>query len=160
MWNATIILRVGGRLFGSGVLALAVLLTAVRPAAAGFLPPPCIGGWFGGIINNGERLYGVAALATNDVWAVGEGDAVEHWNGSTWHEQRLDNSLDGELKGIAALAANDMWAVGGYTLAPGLDWGDSYHWNGTTWSHFDSEGDFGPLNAVASLAVNDVWAVG
>src|SRR5689334_10645173 len=71
MWNTTVIVRWLGRPAGSAVLALAVLGAAVHPAAADVQLPPCVGGWTASI-TSAPWLYGVAAVAANDVWAVGE----------------------------------------------------------------------------------------
>jgi hypothetical protein len=114
-------------------------------------------------------LLGVAAVATNDVWAVGFGSSTDatdgvplaqHWNGSGWKLSRTPSLGGGfaALNGVTALASNDVWAVGHHD-------GDTLieHWNGASWSivpspngsRSDSE-----LYAVSALAPNDVWAVG
>jgi hypothetical protein len=51
----------------------------------------------------------VYAIATNDVWAVGYGGAVIHWNGSTWEDK---SSGSADLRAVWASSANDVWAVG------------------------------------------------
>ena len=59
-------------------------------------------------------LHGVAAVTSNDVWAVGDRAAAaltEHWNGSTWSIVPSP-TISGSLHGVAAVAANDVWAVG------------------------------------------------
>lgn len=67
-------------------------------------------------------LYGVAAVATNDVWAIGSGrigdeDATLtlHWNGTAWSfisSPNVTPEVDNTLSGVAAVASNDVWAVG------------------------------------------------
>ncbi|HMA33971.1 MAG TPA: S-layer homology domain-containing protein, partial [Chloroflexia bacterium] len=111
-------------------------------------------------------LYGVAARAANDVWAVGDYYAstyhtvVEHWNGTAWSVVASPSPgiYVNELRGVAALAANDVWAVGddgdGNTIQTLVE-----HWNGTAWSVVASPGN-GALYGVAAVAANDVWAVG
>jgi hypothetical protein len=63
-------------------------------------------------------LSGVAAVASNDVWAVGEPGAngsalMEHWNGSQWSVVSLPavSSFD-SLAGIAKTGSQSLWAVG------------------------------------------------
>src|SRR5216110_2757103 len=65
-------------------------------------------------------LYGVAAVATNDVWAVGyaatasSGAVIMHWNGSVWSV--VPNPPSGifmsNLMALAVISPNDIWAVG------------------------------------------------
>ena len=54
-------------------------------------------------------LFGVAAIAPDDVWAVGFG--IEHWDGRRWTHIKLFGEAD-DLFDIAAVSATDIWAVG------------------------------------------------
>ncbi len=89
----------------------------------------------------GNYLYGVAAISTNDVWAVGEicpygvGQTLaEHWNGTQWtlmaspSEPGAENST---LVAVAAVSGNDVWTVGNYQVG-----GGAYQWN-TLIEHWD-----------------------
>ncbi len=121
-----------------------------------------------------SQLYAVAALAEENIWAVGSYGGnpaqtlVEHWNGSSWtvvpspNPGRGDNFLDS----VAALSANDIWAAGsssnGRTVL-GNQETLVEHWNGKAWSVVQSpnpgmEGNF--FSGIAAIATNDVWAVG
>ena len=115
-------------------------------------------------------LEGVAAIASNDVWAVGfqsdpgslnSSNVILHWNGSAFSvvpsPNPGGNSVD-NLHDVAAAAANDVWAVGEHWNRNGTDLGTILHWNGTKWSAVPN--DCGPLFGVTVLAPNDVWAVG
>lgn len=71
--------------------------------------------------NTEVDLTGVAAMASNDVWAVGSpGDAnrntalMEHWNGSQWSVVPVPGSGLGNnsLAGIAKTGSQSLWAVG------------------------------------------------
>jgi len=114
-------------------------------------------------------LYGVAAISSTDVWAVGEysnGNGgltlVEHWNGAHWKvvaSPNVNNSLSDSLSGVAAIAANNVWAVGSYYDASNTQQTLIEHWDGAKWSIVQSQG-MGGLNGVAAIASNDVWAVG
>src|SRR5262249_20137132 len=66
-----------------------------------------------------SRLWAVVAIATNDVWAVGETDGhalTEHWNGSAWSivpaPYPTGNGVQSALRAVAAASTNDVWAVG------------------------------------------------
>jgi hypothetical protein len=105
-----------------------------------------------------NALYGVAAISTSDVWAVGDSDEgralTEHWNGSNWSVIPI---LDGGgLSGVAAVSTNDVWAVGSGN-GPLIE-----HWNGSSWTVVKSPsvGPGGGLSGVAALSATNVWAVG
>jgi hypothetical protein len=131
-----------------------------------------------GICCGDTRLWGVAAVASNDVWAVGEleweqGPLVLHWNGTAWTQAALPQapgaagnapgySVATHLEAVTALAHDNVWAVGT------LRFNNSnrtltYHWDGTTWNIVSSPspGTYSNmLVAVAAAGPNDVWAVG
>jgi hypothetical protein len=115
-------------------------------------------------------LTGIAALAPNNVWAVGYqwittgyGALIEHWNGSAWSVVGSPPATYRVLTAVAAISATDIWAVG-YSF----DFTNGYqplteHWNGTAWSvvpvpNVTTEYNF--LNAVTAVSSDDVWAVG
>ena len=116
-------------------------------------------------------LSSLAAVAADDLWAVGYTAAIEggelplvqHWDGSSW---TLVAGPDGGVENIgltdvSATAADDVWAVG--ATAPGTGVVLRYavfHWNGSGWAlSFGPEED-GSLLGVVALAPDDVWAVG
>jgi len=113
----------------------------------------------------------VAALSTNDVWAVGTYGTIslpqtltEHWDGSAWSIVPSPNMGTGGnyLQGVAAISANDVWAVGQYAAFAALQTLVE-HWNGSAWSIVPSPNasDFNnTLNGVAAISANDVWAAG
>ncbi len=116
-------------------------------------------------------LYGVAAVATNDVWAVGyaatpsSGAVIMHWNGSVWSvvPNPPSSIFMSNLLALAVISANDIWAVGSGRIGD-EDATLTLHWNGTAWS-FVSSPNVTPevdntLSGVAAVASNDVWAVG
>ncbi len=117
-------------------------------------------------------LNGVSALATNDVWAVGNyvngsnngQTLVEHWDGTAWSVMPSPNvgASTNELSALSALTINDVWAVGYFengTARQAL----IEHWNGAVWSVIASPnpGAGGSwLFGVSALTNNDAWAVG
>src|SRR5262249_50505306 len=68
------------------------------------------------------QLSDVAAISTNDVWAVGyyccnnspSQTLAMHWNGSQWSLVSTPNpgNNNNDLWGVAALSTGDVWAVG------------------------------------------------
>lgn len=118
-------------------------------------------------------LNGVAAVGTNDVWAVGyyiynnQGPIdtlIEHWDGSAWSIVPSPNqgTFDNYLAAVSAVSANDVWAVGLYNDGT-LDRTLTEHWDGTTWNIVASPNQgpsYSELAGVAAVGTNDVWAVG
>lgn len=119
-----------------------------------------------------NTLAGVAAVASNDVWAVGTQQPgsltnphtlILHWNGSAWSIVPSPNdggdSVDNHLLAATAVASNDVWAVGfsGFGTL-------SEHWNGTSWSVVATPSVAGGetlfLSSAVALSTTNVWAVG
>lgn len=66
-----------------------------------------------------DYLLGVVALASNNVWAVGDRSSndqnlVVHWDGTSWSEvpAAYRRGTISSLDSISADSANDMWAAG------------------------------------------------
>lgn len=123
-------------------------------------------------VNN--TLFGAAAVATNDVWAVGAQQPTSltdshtlilHWDGSVWSivssPNDGGNTVGNHLLAAAAVSANDVWSVG-YSELGTL----SEHWDGTQWSvvptPISAGGNSAPefLPSVVALSSNNVWSVG
>jgi hypothetical protein len=138
-------------------------------------PGPC--GWrrvpSQNIDQDGDNiLFGVAAVSTDDVWAVGRYGLlpyytlVEHWDGTAWTVVPSPNPSDSsnELQAVSAVSANDVWAVGHFyndqsrtteTLI--------VHWDGVAWSVVPSpnpDPTSNVLHDVVAIAPDDAYAVG
>jgi len=122
-----------------------------------------------------NRLYGVAATSSNDVWAVGASQDVayvplqtliEHWDGTEWRivPSPSPGPVVNELRAVAAVSANDAWAVGfcaGWYRSSTL----ILHWDGASWSRVPSPNPNAgfannELYGIAAIAPDDIWAVG
>ena len=115
-------------------------------------------------------LNGVAAVSSNDIWAVGVSSGpyqmlIEHWDGSEWSVVPSP-PVGGEglswLNAVTAISSNDVWAVGDYYNFPGDDT-LTIHWDGTEWSVVPSPNvgtGTNDLKGVSAISSNDVWAVG
>ena len=97
-------------------------------------------------------LHTVWGSAANDVFAVGNGGTILHYNGIAW--SAMTSGTTENLSGVWGFAPNDVYAVG-YTLT-------ILHYNGTAWTVMPaSNPGFSPLfRAVWGTATNDVWAAG
>lgn len=124
----------------------------------------------GDIMWAGQSLNGVAAVSSNDVWAVGAGcygidPLIEHWNGTAWSivaSPPLGTEGGdewGTLSDVAAISSGDVWAVG-YRSAGDYQ-GLVEHWGGSNWSVAADASPAGSyLSSVSATGPNDVWAVG
>jgi hypothetical protein len=69
----------------------------------------------------GFDLTGVAAISTDDVWAVGDRwpssqralPLIEHWDGRRWQVVRSPSPGTDGLNDVAAISRTNVWAVGG-----------------------------------------------
>jgi hypothetical protein len=106
---------------------------------------------------NFTLLGDVAAVASDDVWAVGrwgtpptfvEHSAILHWDGASWSV--VSHPGIGTLWGVVGISADDVWAGGD---------GGKLHWDGEEWSLFPSVGP-SIIQDFAAISSGDVWAVG
>jgi uncharacterized membrane protein len=130
-------------------------------------------------------LEGVAALAPNNVWAVGYYTQqqnstrpaltlIEHWDGTSWKIVASPNVgpnsqyQSNQLYGITAISANDIWAYGSYFASDGSEQQSTLveHWNGTSWKIVPSPN---PVNGTfradilfggTVISTGDLWLVG
>jgi hypothetical protein len=119
----------------------------------------------------GQRgeLFGVSAVSTNDVWAVGVKypggpyvPLILHYDGVQWSEVSRPEQPGGMLlNDVVALASNDVWAVG---ANDGFHSTITMHWDGAAWTIVPSPNpgflEDNVLTAVSAVAPNDIWAVG
>ena len=119
-----------------------------------------------------SELHGVAALAADDVWAVGaystpdtgwwDQPLVLHWDGSEWINIPAPAfGSTSKLNAVVAVAPDDVWAVG---TALENNWKTLVlHWDGEAWTRVTSPnlGIAGnTLLGLAAVSATDVWAVG
>jgi hypothetical protein len=124
-----------------------------------------------------NRLFGVSAVSSNNVWAVGDYDInatnlndsatlAEHWNGTSWSKVATANpSVGADFFGVTTIAANDVWAVGEYFNFNTFSWNTlTEHYNGSTWSVVasadSSTSDYNELDTISAFSSTDIWAVG
>lgn len=142
------------------------------------VPGPDLGG-------RGAALTGVAALAPDNVWAVGtlmamgaaehQDPLIEHWNGRQWsvvQGAEFPPAVPMEPEGLEAIAApgpENIWILGqdnpvvnGESISRDL----YEHWDGHQWSLFQGPQVMDPRVGMAATQVisadssGDVWAAG
>jgi hypothetical protein len=122
--------------------------------------------------DNTSRLGGVVDFAPNNVWTVGitgitlgtTNQVIEHFDGTKWSVSPGPKFQPGDepaLESVTALSPSDMWAAGfiltngGQSLFPLFE-----HYDGTSWTAFETAFSDGTPFGVSADATNDVWAVG
>lgn len=119
-------------------------------------------------------FYGVDAVSSNDVWAVGTfagsnrgpRSLLEHWDGASWNPVASPSLgiVADSLYSVEAIAQNDVWAVGQLSSYNGPSQPLTEHWNGTEWSQVRIPGandnSYAALLSVSAVASGDLWAVG
>lgn len=122
----------------------------------------------------GAQLQGVAAIAPDDVHAVGysygrrarsDTAAVAfHWNGTEWVQLDLPSpGRETYLRSVSAVAPNDVWAVGEYSTRGWYRGGTLIlHYDGSEWSRVPSPapGRYASLWDVDAVSATEAWAVG
>jgi hypothetical protein len=128
-----------------------------------------------------NQLFGITAIAANDIWAVGAVGGAPlalRWNGSVWNVVPVqgDSGLSTEkLTAISGVAGNDVWAVGdGKGVFTNQTFATIRHWDGAHWTEkvcrapsssnppdgYEGSGRDAYFTGIAAAASNDVWAVG
>ena len=122
---------------------------------------------------NDNDLFGVATVASNDVWAVGNAGSLKtlaiHWDGASWSvvaTAALDpNDTNPVLVGIVALSSDNIWTAGQFIVP--LE-GSAQHtltenWDGSSWSVVPSpnaRNSNNRLHGIAATPNGTLWAVG
>ena len=123
-----------------------------------------------------NALFGVKALAANDIWAVGRSQdsttvartLVEHYDGTSWKIVPSPNPSGAnsfhQLADVLPLSSTDVWAAGSQlsNLAGSTVQTLVEHWDGSNWTASSPPvpapggGFFNDLSGIAG----DIWAVG
>ena len=150
---------VGGVPIGLGVPDGRALLMHWDGSAWQLFPePPEVINWYT------TTRFGVAARASNDVWAVGK-FAAWHWDGSTWS---VPSGFSGQDLLAASANGGALWTAGtsgGYptthSYIPAFP--NAQFFDGTTWQTTSPPRDAGVDSGFYSIKVlspSNVWAVG
>ncbi|MFL6504394.1 MAG: hypothetical protein ACJ8KC_03125, partial [Candidatus Udaeobacter sp.] len=137
-----------------GLTTLKRQIAASSPAGSGWtvVPSPNTG-------SPHNYFYGVAAITSNDVWAVGgygnlttqAQQLIQHWGGQNWTKVPTPTlpTAYNELQAISAVSSTDVWAVGGGDGQTLIE-----HWDGTSWNVVPNPnpGTFNRFFGVAALS--------
>ncbi len=107
----------------------------------------------------------IAAIQSNDVWAVGTTGAdygpsplIEHWDGVAWSVIPSQMpGYEGVLNAISATSATNVWAAGSYTVFGGATHAFVELWTGSAWTAI-ADPETTPILSISARSSNDVWA--
>ena len=115
-------------------------------------------------------LFGVRAVAPNDVWAVGHTyvggphwiPVILHWDGVSWSRAMIPvPEFGGQLRDVVSLSATNVYAIG-FSGESGFAGTLVLHWDGTSWTTepTPSPQSSPKLYGGAAIAPSTVWAAG
>lgn len=96
-----------------------------------------------------NHLHGIWGSSGSDVFAVGAGGTILHYNGSGW--TAMSSGTANHLYGVWGSSASDVFAVGAS--------GTVLHYDGGSWTTL-TPGSINDLYAVWGSSGNDVFALG
>lgn len=98
-----------------------------------------------------NSVLGIGGTSPTDIWAVGGGGLIAHYDGTKWTNTPNPGTLANQLNSVAAISPNDVYAVG-------LGTPKILHWNGTAWTNVQNltNGGF----QVRALSSSSVWVSG
>ncbi len=106
-------------------------------------------GWVQRSSGTAQSLSAIWGAAADDIFAVGYGGAIVHWDGATWSP--MVSGTTEFLRDVWGTAADDVYAVGAS--------GTFLHFDGAAWSAIDLGTPYS-FRAVHGAAPDEVWAVG
>jgi hypothetical protein len=161
-------------LVGLALLAALAMVTSAAMAVPSLLSAAdadlrCKPAWH--VQRSPNRIESIAALSSEDVWAVGQdgrsgAPLIERWNGRAFVRSTLafpsrprpPFTGRGELMDVSGSSPSDVWAVGWLDRQyPASALGVILHWNGRAWKVVPTRAE---LIAVSAISPTDAWGVG
>ena len=105
-------------------LDAALTLGAKVPRQCGALSPCAANTICPDTVPFAQAIRGLWTIAPTDIWAVGDGGLLAHYDGSSWIVNKAVTTSD--LKGVWASGPSDVWAVGAN--------GTVLHYSSGTWT--------------------------
>ncbi|MGI5865588.1 MAG: WD40/YVTN/BNR-like repeat-containing protein, partial [Myxococcales bacterium] len=96
-----------------------------------------------------ENLFDIKALSDTDVWGVGVGGVIVHWDGTSWQSTSVPTDGDA-LNSLWPIAPDDIWAA--------TTNGVIAHYDGTSWT--TSSLSYAACFGLWASGPDDVWCVG
>ncbi len=137
---------------GQAVIENAADTARLSPVTVPLTQPHCVPeGWcWSHPQPQGQHINGLFGTGPDNIWAVGSGGAILHYDGIGWNG--VPSPTSAALFGIHGSGPTDIWAVGG-------GGGTTLHYDGSTWTAVPNP-SMQALRAVWSVAPTSAWAVG
>lgn len=135
----------------SGRKDLELPLTAQSPRKCGGLAPCAAKTLCSTPDPVAQTIQGLWSISPTDIWAVGNGTTLLHFDGNSWTVKPAPVGATGNLYGVWASATDNVWAVG--------DSGLILHYDGKLWTTVASP-TIQRLWAIWGITGSDIWAVG
>jgi alpha-tubulin suppressor-like RCC1 family protein len=148
------------RIWGKSLIILAIS-AIVFGAIGGALPPDAAFAqdtWSTMPSGTSNKLLGVWGSGSNDVFAVGNGGTIQHFNGTEW--EGMTSGTEATLYDVWGSSPTNIYAVGAFTIL---------HYNGIVWDEWsetllpvigDPTSSYPLLLSVWGSGPNDVFFVG
>ncbi len=101
----------------------------------------------GSPVAGAQNLQGVWGSATNDVWGVGTGGAVVHWNGTSWSIVDI---------GAGTLSLGAIWGLSPTDIWVGAGTGEVFQYDGNQWAQLAAQTG-GGVSGIWARAPDDLW---
>lgn len=151
--------------YNSGAAAIQSLIERWDGASWSTVSHPITG-------TSSNQLYGVAAIAPDNVWAVGyyrngtvDQTLTLHYDGTSWTIVPSPNTgtTNNHLVAVSGTSLSDVWAVGDYSGTSNTQ-PLTMHYDGTSWTLLPTpnipNSTYVNLKGATSVAPNDAWAAG
>jgi hypothetical protein len=106
----------------------------------------------------------MSALASDNIWALGQDKSVLHWDGTAWtfvSSPDVSGLPNPNLEDIHAVSDNDVWIVGYFTPGSVGVYPIVKHWNGSEWKSVpDDYAGYVFLRAIDGSADGTLWVAG
>jgi hypothetical protein len=107
----------------------------------------------GDSLSRTNSVLGMHGSSASDVWAVGGGGLIGHFDGKQWRRMANPGNANGQLNSVFAISPTDVYAVG-------LGTPKILHYDGTSWTKvFDFPTNQSAFQ-VKALSSNSVWVTG
>lgn len=100
------------------------------------------------VLDAPSPLRAIAARASDDVWAVGDGGAAWRFDGAAW--ARVETGVTSDLRDVWSLSRDDAWAVGDDA---------ALRWDGAAWRRVALPVVV-DVSRVHGRGASDVWMIG
>ena len=98
-----------------------------------------------------STIQGMWAQSATDIWAVGNGATILHYDGTSWTVKPAPLGVSENLYGVWASGPNNVWAVGAF--------GRILRYDGNVWTNVTSPAVL-TLFGIWGVSPTDIWAAG